>query len=120
MKTLLIHPLCEGEIYQRFLGLVAPPIGLAYVAAALENDGYDVEIIDMPAEEKDILDVKEDIKRFKPGAVGVYCATYRVPYANQVVNAVKEVDPDIKTLMGAPTHRCWGVIVWREIPIWMQ
>ncbi|MCD5409506.1 MAG: B12-binding domain-containing radical SAM protein, partial [Methanocellales archaeon] len=102
MKTLLIHPLCEGEIYQRFLGLVAPPIGLAYVAAALENDGYDVEIIDMPAEEKDILDVKEDIKRFKPGAVGVYCATYRVPYANQVVNAVKEVDPDIKTLMGGP------------------
>lgn len=102
MKTLLIHPLCEGEIYQRFLGLVAPPIGLAYVAAALENDGYDVKIIDMPAEEKDILDVKGDIKKFKPGAVGVYCATYRVPHANQVVNAVKEVNPDIKTMMGGP------------------
>ena len=102
MKILLIHPPCEEEIYQRFMGLVAPPIGLAYVAAALENDGYGVKIIDMPAEEKDNLDVKEDIKKFKPSAVGVYCATYRVPYANQVVNAVKEMDPDIKTLMGGP------------------
>ena len=38
VKVLLIHPPCEKEIYQRFLGLTAPPTGLAYVAAALEKD----------------------------------------------------------------------------------
>jgi len=102
MRTLLIHPPCEEEIYQRFLGLVAPPIGLAYVAAALENDGHEVKIIDMPAEAKDIDEVKEDIERCRPDVVGVYCATYRVNHANEVINTVKEVDAGIKTLMGGP------------------
>lgn len=102
MRTLLIHPPCEEEIYQRFLGLVAPPIGLAYVAAALENDGHEVMIIDMPAEAKDVDEVKEDIERCRPDVVGVYCATYRVNHANEVINTAKEVDASIKTLMGGP------------------
>lgn len=98
----MIHPPCEEEIYQRFLGLVAPPIGLAYVAAALENDGHEVMIIDMPAEAKDVDEVKEDIERCRPDVVGVYCATYRVNHANEVINTAKEVDASIKTLMGGP------------------
>lgn len=98
----MIHPPCEEEIYQRFLGLVAPPIGLAYVAAALENDGHEVKIIDMPAEAKDIDEVKEDIERCRPDVVGVYCATYRVNHANMIINTAKEVDANIKTLMGGP------------------
>jgi len=102
MRTLLIHPPCEEEIYQRFLGLVAPPIGLAYVAAALENDGHEVKIIDMPAEANDIGEVKANIERFRPDVVGVYCATYRVNHANEVINTAKEVDANIKTLMGGP------------------
>ncbi|MDI6888582.1 MAG: radical SAM protein [Methanocellales archaeon] len=102
MRILLIHPPCEEEIYQRFLGLVAPPIGLAYVAAALENDGHEVMIIDMPAEAKDIDEVKEDIERFHLDVVGVYCATYRVNHANEVIKTAKEVDGGIKTLMGGP------------------
>ncbi len=102
MRILLIHPPCEKEIYQRFLGLVAPPIGLAYVAAALENDGNEVKIIDMPAEGEDIGDVKKEIERFHPDVVGVYCVTYRVNHANVVINTAKEVDADIKTLMGGP------------------
>ncbi|MBU2617285.1 MAG: B12-binding domain-containing radical SAM protein [Euryarchaeota archaeon] len=101
MKVLLIHPPCEEEIYQRFLGLIAPPIGLAYVAAMLERE-HEVKIIDMPAERKDIAKVKKEIELFKPGALGVYCATYRVDYANQVINATKEVDANIRTMMGGP------------------
>ncbi len=89
-------------MYQRFLGLVAPPIGLAYVAAALENDGHEVMIIDMPAEAKDVDEVKEDIERFHSDVVGVYCATYRVNHANDVINTAKDVDVSIKTLMGGP------------------
>ncbi|MDD3421854.1 MAG: radical SAM protein [Methanocellales archaeon] len=117
LKALLIHPPCEREIYQRFLGLTAPPTGLAYVAAALERDHEnEVKIIDMPAERKDITKVKKEIETFKPDMLGVYCATYRVNHANQVINATKEVDASIKTLMGGPHASLLAEDVLKENP----
>jgi hypothetical protein len=46
MKILLINPNSESET--RYAGVETQPLplGLAYIAAVLENDGYDVEIID--------------------------------------------------------------------------
>ncbi len=115
MNALLIHPPCEREIYQRFLGLTAPPTGLAYVAAALEG-GNKVKIIDMPAEKKDITKVKKEIETFKPDILGVYCATYRVAHANQVINATKEVDANIRTIMGGPHASLLAEDVLKENP----
>ena len=115
VKVLLIHPPCEKEIYQRFLGLTAPPTGLAYVAAALERE-HKVKIIDMPAGGKDIANVKKEIEIFKPDILGVYCATYRVDHANQVINTTKEVDTSIRTIMGGPHASLLAEDVLEENP----
>lgn len=115
LNVLLIHPPCEEEIYRRFLGLTAPPTGLAYVAAALEEKNK-VRIIDMPAEGKDVSKVKKEIETFKPDMLGVYCATYRVDHAHQVINATKEVDASIKTLMGGPHASLLAEDVLEENP----
>ncbi|MFC1787155.1 B12-binding domain-containing radical SAM protein [Halobacteriota archaeon] len=115
MNVLLIHPPCEEEIYRRFLGLTAPPNGLAYVAASLEAKNK-VKIIDMPAEKKDIAKVKKEIETFKPDILGVYCATYRVDHAHEVINAAKEVDASIKTVMGGPHASLLAEDVLKENP----
>ena len=52
MKVLLVNPPYNSSKY-RFIGLVAPPLGIAYIAAVLEKKGFDVSIIDAPAIEMD-------------------------------------------------------------------
>ena len=41
MKVLLINPPYNSSKY-KFIGLVAPPLGLAYIAAVLETGGVEV------------------------------------------------------------------------------
>ena len=47
-----------------------PPLGLAYVAAALEKGGFQVEILDNYNLKKPIEQVKQEIKRLEPEIVG--------------------------------------------------
>ncbi len=95
MRTLLICPSFEEETFIGVLGLVAPPNGLAYIAAVLEKDGHEVNIIDMLAENKDKSIIRRDIMMFKPQVVGVYSTAFN--QAVEVVETAKEVDPHIKT-----------------------
>ena len=48
MKVLMINPPYFSSKY-KFIGLVAPPLGIGYIAAVLEQKGFDVEIIDFPS-----------------------------------------------------------------------
>ncbi|MCD5409700.1 MAG: B12-binding domain-containing radical SAM protein [Methanocellales archaeon] len=100
MRVLLICPSFEEETFIGVLGLVAPPIGLAYVAAALENDGHEVKIIDMLAEKKDKSRIRKDIMEFKPRVVGVYSTAFNKSI--EVINIAKGVDAHVKTMTGGP------------------
>ncbi len=48
MKVLMINPPYSSSKY-KFIGLVAPPLGIAYIAAMLERNGVEVKILDAPA-----------------------------------------------------------------------
>lgn len=45
MKVLLINPPDTASKY-KFIGLVAPPLGIGYIAAVLEREGIEVSIVD--------------------------------------------------------------------------
>jgi anaerobic magnesium-protoporphyrin IX monomethyl ester cyclase len=114
MKVLLINP---PQTF--YLGSDPPagnlPLGLIYIAAVLDNAGYNVEILDafmkgsfrkngetltvgMPYEE-----IKEEIQRRKPDIVGIANPfTCQVEHAIKVGNIVKEVDMGILTVVGGP------------------
>ena len=49
LKVALVNPPASQcfEV-QSILGLNAPPLGLAYIGAVLERDGYNVTMIDAP------------------------------------------------------------------------
>lgn len=51
VKVTLINP--PGGLRKEVIGSMGPPLGLAYIAAVLENSGIETEIIDMQ-----ILDLK--------------------------------------------------------------
>jgi hypothetical protein len=58
-----------------YLGRRLPPLGLAYIAAALEEDGFQVQIFDNYLLKKPIDEFKLLIKDSKPEIVGITCGS---------------------------------------------
>jgi len=115
MKILLINP---PQTF--FPGSDIPaanlPLGLLYVAAVLDNAGYDVEVLDafmttLPFRKKgDTIEVgmsyekiKEEIDLRKPDIVGIANPfTSQLRHAVKVADIVKEIDQNILTVVGGP------------------
>jgi radical SAM superfamily enzyme YgiQ (UPF0313 family) len=81
-------------------GRKLPPLGLAYVAAALEKADFNVEMIDNYLLEKPIEDLKLDIKRVNPDIVGITCGSVTYQRCIETAKAVKEVRPSCKVVAG--------------------
>lgn len=84
------------------LGRRLPPLGLAYVAAALEKAGFKVEILDNYLLKKPIDYVKLEIKRLNPEIVGITCSSATYRRCVETAKAVKEVLPSCKVVVGGP------------------
>ena len=79
-----------------------PPLGLAFVAAALEKGGFQVEILDNYLLKKPIEYVKNEIKRLRPEIVGIACGSVTYQRSIETARAVKEVLPSCKVVVGGP------------------
>lgn len=77
-----------------------PPLGLSYVAAALEKAGFKVEMLDNYLLRKSIAEVKELVKRVNPEIVGMTCSSASYPRCIETAKAVKEVLPSCKIVVG--------------------
>ncbi len=77
-----------------------PPIGLMYVAAALEKAGFQVQMLDNYFMKKPIEEVKQLVIKTNPAIVGVTCgsATYR--RCIETVQAIKQALPTCRIVVG--------------------
>ncbi len=118
-KIMLLSP--RYTLYKKDIRRCVPPIGLAYLAAVLERNGYEVRILDIAAEGysnvKEAGDfvtygledsaIRNEINKFKPDAVGVSCIfTSQSENARDILKLVKETDRSIMTMTGGshPTY----------------
>lgn len=99
MKVLLINPPYFNSKY-KFIGLVAPPLGIAYIAAVLEENGIDVEIIDAAALEMSWETLENEIKRISPGLVAVTALTPTIDKAMQTAELAKKTCTQATVVMG--------------------
>jgi anaerobic magnesium-protoporphyrin IX monomethyl ester cyclase len=79
-----------------------PPLGLAYIAAVLEKEGFEVEILDNYMLNKAIEDVKLEVNRLTPEIVGIGCSSNTYQRCVETAKAVKEVLPSCKVVVGGP------------------
>jgi len=79
-----------------------PPLGLAYVAAALEKSGFSVEIYDNYLLERPIEEVKGEIRKRKPKIVGITCSSLTYTRCIETAKAAKEACPSCKVVVGGP------------------
>lgn len=94
-----------------------PPLGLAFVAASLEQAGYQATILDNYNLKKPIEEVKQELKRFEPDIVGITCGSVTYRRCIETAKAVKEVLPYCKVVVGGwqPTYMPESLLQYPEI-----
>jgi radical SAM superfamily enzyme YgiQ (UPF0313 family) len=96
-KIALVNtPLLKGTVHHQLF----PPIGLAYLAAVLEQNGYEIRIMDCPVCEMDHEKLKADLASFEPTLIGISSMTPTIESALKSARVAKEVCPDAKVVMG--------------------
>jgi len=99
MKVLLINPPYNSSKY-KFIGLVAPPLGIAYIAAMLEKNGVTVKILDAPALEMDHDGVEKEIEKYSPDIISITSVTPTIGSALETAKLSKKTCPNAVTVLG--------------------
>ena len=98
-KVALVNtPLLEGVAHHPLF----PPLGLAYMAAVLEQNDVEVRIFDCPVCEIDHEKLRAELDSFQPTVVGISSMTPTIESALKSARVAKEVCPAAKILMGGP------------------
>lgn len=96
MRFLLInphYPISESP---------TPPLGLAFLAAALEKIGVEVKIADFVVSPYSTKRLESILNDFRPQIVGITCVTMTFDTAMAIVQDIKRIDTSILTVMGGP------------------
>ena len=83
-----------------YLGKRLPPIGLMYVAAALEKAGFEVQMLDNYLMKKPIGEIKQIVTNLNPQIVGITCGSATYTRCIETAKAIKEVLPSCKIVVG--------------------
>ena len=77
-----------------------PPIGLMYVAAALEKAGFEVQMLDNYLMNKSVDELKTYVSRVNPQIVGITCGSATFRRCIETSKAIKEALPNCKIVVG--------------------
>lgn len=105
MKILLITPPQSGEERYNSLagsGTYLPPLGLAYLAAILEEDRHQVQILDGSVLPLAPEDIKKELRSFNPELVGLSVITPTAYRAFELCAVIKQMNPATVTVLGGP------------------
>ena len=117
MRVMLVNPPVTAEaVYGRYAAAAPclPPLGLCYLAAVLEENGYEVRIVDGVAQRISLSELKDEITGYSPHVVGVTSTTCSYPRAKEVLRLVKECDSQIMTVLGGAHLSARPVETMRE------
>jgi anaerobic magnesium-protoporphyrin IX monomethyl ester cyclase len=78
------------------------PIGLAYLAAALEKGDYELTVFDCPALRIDHEKLRANIASFEPNVVGITSVTPTIKSALLAAHVSKETCPNAIVVFGGP------------------
>jgi radical SAM superfamily enzyme YgiQ (UPF0313 family) len=83
-----------------YLGKRLPPIGLMYVAAALEKASFEVQMLDNYLMKKPMEEIKQLIISLNPEIVGITCGSATYPRCVETAKVIKQAKPDCKIVVG--------------------
>lgn len=96
-KVIFVYPnYRSGEVF----GNAFLPVGLGFVAKALEMAGIEYEVVDLNIDSIEYL--MDRIRRFKPQFFCISMMSYRCKEAYDLLTSVKDIFPELKIVVGGP------------------
>ncbi|WP_048135144.1 B12-binding domain-containing radical SAM protein [Methanolobus tindarius] len=114
-NILLVDP--PQNNYHKGMKKKYPSGALILLGTLCYNLGHNVKIVDMATEEIDITELKDIIKSFKTDIFAVTENTFQTKFSKMVIDACKDVDPNILTVIGGPHPSSIGLRIFEEIPL---
>jgi anaerobic magnesium-protoporphyrin IX monomethyl ester cyclase len=103
MKILLINPPeFKKELRWDKGAATYPPLGLIYIAAVLEKEGFNVKILDGQLDHPTEEEFEARIKDEKPDVVGITSITPLHKEVLKAIDLVKKCDNNIQIVVGGP------------------
>ncbi len=96
MRVLLINP------FYPISETPSPPLGLAYLAAALSEAGIEVKVLDLVVFPYSQSLLQNVLEQFQPRIAGLTAVSMTFNFAIDVIRDIKHLCPDILTVMGGP------------------
>ena len=105
MRVLLLGP-PWGDIYGDFkraakVGVYYPPLGLCYIASALQTGGHETLVVDCEAEGKSLLDVVALIEETQPDLIGIQVVSPLYDVVLELCKAIRSAG-DQPIVLGGP------------------
>ncbi len=91
-------------------------LGLGYLAAVLEKNNYQVDVIDCQILRLSLEDFKSELNKRQPDIVGVTSSTLTYKTAMKLVKIAKEVCPNCTTIAGGAHVSFWDDHALEENP----
>ncbi|MCL2359534.1 MAG: B12-binding domain-containing radical SAM protein [Nitrososphaerota archaeon] len=97
-RVVLVNPPYPPEVSQS----IFLPLGIGYLAAVLEKEGYTVDVVDCQTKKYTPQGLEEKFRSLNPDIIGVTSATVTYLPALEVLRVAKAAVPKALTLMGGP------------------
>lgn len=111
-----INPSTRGSKGATSLALTMPPIGLAYLAAAVESKGHSAQIIDANQEGISSWEIAEHVKQ-NPDIIGITANILTIKISVLYAEALKKVFPQAQILFGGPQVSVMGQVLLEKYPV---
>jgi radical SAM superfamily enzyme YgiQ (UPF0313 family) len=120
-RILLVHPLgYSAENAQRDIARLAnlmPPLGLASIAAFIEQQGLRTDIVDCFARPDSDERIRAYIREKRPAFIGLTCTTSGFPDAIRIISMAKAVRPEIRSVLGGPHISALRAAILEQEPV---
>jgi radical SAM superfamily enzyme YgiQ (UPF0313 family) len=95
---------------------ILPPLGLMYIASALENIGISVKILDAFVLNFSYEKILETIKKESPNFIGVYSDVLNFNECKKLIKSIKTLLPESFIILGGPFPSSFPAYSMKEIP----
>ncbi len=108
LKILLLRPKPKFNVVRSHISEIderigiSPPIGLASIAAVLEQRGFGVSILDAYALDLNNNQIKKEITRENPQVIGIPAMTHTLESSLETALIAKNSSPDSLIILGGP------------------
>jgi radical SAM superfamily enzyme YgiQ (UPF0313 family) len=98
-KILFIQPPVDTDLkIQR--GLKYPPLGIAFLSAAVREKGYDVKIFDANVERRPFQQLQKVLREYAPDVVGISFTSLLAESARYTAGFIKRINPGVTVVAG--------------------